>query len=163
VTANANVEFEEEIIKVDTRFGVLEVPKSKIFKFPFGIIGFESHQEYIMFVLPNKEITILQAVDSPDIAFPLVDPFVLVKGYKVELKNTWISALKVEDKDEIVVFAIATFRRGKNGLKMTLNLKAPVVVNFTKKVGAQIILEDANWPIRYEVELKKDKNVEGDK
>lgn len=135
-------------IKVNTtRFGEVEILKEKIYSFPDGIPGFPECREYC--ILDNAKNTFfkwLQSVDNPDLAFVLFDPFLIKKDYDVFVNDNDVSLLEIEDRSDVIVTVILTIPKEKPK-EMTANLKAPVVFNIRKKIGKQIILNDANQPL----------------
>jgi flagellar assembly factor FliW len=58
-----------------TRFGVLEVEEDIIIHMPEGIIGFERWNRYVVVRHDdNTSFRWLQAIDAPEVAFPILEP-----------------------------------------------------------------------------------------
>jgi flagellar assembly factor FliW len=86
----------------------------------------------------------LQAINVPDRRMFLLDPIVYVPGYRPELTDEQVEALKLTSPDEAATFVIANHRDGAT----TVNLLAPIIVNTTTDMCAQFILEGQDWSIR---------------
>lgn len=133
-----------------TRFGGIPVEESKIIHMAGPILGFEHLGRYIL-IAPDerKPLWWLQAVDDGAVAFVVADPFAVKPDYEPEISGDIARALQIEHPEQTVVLAIVTIR--KDPLKVTLNLKAPLVINPVTKRGGQVVLEDPEQPIQYEV------------
>lgn len=139
-------------IKVDTsRFGEVEILKEKIYSFPDGIPGFADCKKYC--ILDNSKNTLfkwLQSVDNPDLAFVLFDPFLIKKDYDVFVNDGDVNLLEIESNADVIVTVILTIPNEKPE-NMTANLKAPVIFNIKKKIGKQIILNEADQPLEFPI------------
>jgi flagellar assembly factor FliW len=112
------------------QFGDIEIEDEHIIHFPEGILGFEDLKNY---VLISEEETVpfkwLLSLESPDIGFPLLSPWLLELDYNPG--NDF-------DYNIHAIFVIITLEDELG--RMTANLKAPVVVDVNQKTGEQIIL-----------------------
>ena len=50
------------------------------------------------------------------------------------------------------LLAIVTLASGHSGIEKFLNLRAPLFIDARRKLGAQVVLADANYPLRYRLE-----------
>lgn len=136
-------------MRLETRFGVIEVDEKDIIHFPAGIPGFPDVKKYILLEHNEQRVFhILQGVDDPAVAFVLVDPRTFVSDYTVEVPRDEVEELQLESEDETTLFAIVTVPPG-NPRGMTANLQAPVVVNSRARIGRQLILVDSSYSIRH--------------
>lgn len=132
-----------------TRFGQLEVAENDIIIFPEGILGFGKLREYVLVERSDESLFIwLQAVKKPSVAFPLLEPQLFERSYRVELIDEDREILKLDNLKHAKVFAIITIP--SDPTKMTANLKAPVVININNRHARQVILE-ADYPIRQSI------------
>ena len=51
---------------------------------------------------------------------------------------------KAEDSERMVILTVRS-----EPVKMTANLRAPLVINKQKKLASQVILEDGQYPVHY--------------
>jgi flagellar assembly factor FliW len=129
-----------------TRFGEIEIEDAKIINFPLGIPGFTNLKRYIL--LDYKDpIRWLHAVDDPDIAFIVTEPFGLFPEYSLTIEDDVEEFLEIRDAAETVVLVILNVADNR----LNANLKAPIIVNTSKLKATQIILEDDRYSFRVPV------------
>ena len=81
-----------------------------------------------------------------DIALPVVSPRRFVSGYQVRLEPNDVDLLQLSKVEQAFVLAIVS----RNEESLTLNLRAPIVVNLDRRIGSQVITVDAQ-PMQYEL------------
>jgi len=141
---------------VTTRFGEVEIDESRIINMPDGIPGFDECKKFFIFGSEEQPIKWFQSVDKPEVALPIVNPFLFAKDYEVELSDDDVEFLKAEKPEDIAVFVVLVIPSG-DPMAMTANLKAPIVINTKEKIGRQVVLMDDRYPIRYRVFGKDEK------
>ncbi len=118
-------------------FDEIEVEDEHIVHFEEGILGFENLKEYVLIVddqtVPFKWLV---SLDSPDIGFPLLSPWLVDADYNPGNDFNF---------DAEAFFVVVTLE-DEHG-KMTANLKAPIIINIEDKTGKQIILSTDKYPI----------------
>lgn len=128
-------------------FDFIDVPEEDIINFPEGIYGFEDQTDYVLLKNPiNDWLMHLQAFDQVDPRFLLIDPFMFFDDYRPELSDSVLSNLGVKSEEMLSFFCVAVIP--DDPTKMTINLKSPVAINFNKRIGAQIILENSDYSVR---------------
>lgn len=136
---------------VETRFGVYAFDAGNSLEFASGLLGFGGRQRFGLANLPQPELAafkLLQSLEQPDLSF-IVTPLEPEAGLvaREDLEGACRSAG--------VAFADATFllmvtlRQGPNGLEMTANLRAPLVLDLQRHRGRQIVLQNPDYPIRH--------------
>ena len=130
-----------------TRFGTVSVSEEDILTFPEGMLGFSKLNEYVLIERVDDSLFLwMQAVKKPSVAFPLLEPQILEKGYKVDLAEEDRETLDLDNLSQCKAFAIITIP--SDPTKMTANLKAPIVINLKKRLAKQVILHAQDYPIR---------------
>ncbi|MCL4492059.1 MAG: flagellar assembly protein FliW [Nitrospirae bacterium] len=126
-----------------TRFGEIDIDEGKIITFPLGIPGFTELKRYVL--LDYKEpIRWLHAVDDPDVAFIVTDPFTLFPDYNLKLDDEEENFLGIKDPAYVVVLVILTASESN----LTANLKAPIVFNASNLKAAQILIDDERYSFK---------------
>ncbi len=126
-----------------TRFGEIDIDEGKIITFPLGIPGFTELKRYVL--LDYKEpIRWLHAVDDPDVAFIVTDPFTLFPDYNLKLDDDEENFLGIKDPAYVVVLVILTASESN----LTANLKAPIVFNASNLKAAQILIDDERYSFK---------------
>ncbi len=117
----------------------------KIF-FEDGLPGF-SHLQFFQLLdeEPASPFFSLQSLEDPQIGFWVVDPFAFFKDYEFTLHDQAKQVLRIEEDTPIAVLNIVTLR--ENG-QVTVNLKAPIVINLANRMAKQVILNDETYDVR---------------
>ena len=119
-----------------TRFGLVEAAPEDVIRFEYGVFGFEQHRDWV-FVPDDRHAAVawMQSVDRPDLAFAVVSPQRYVADYALKAPKCELEPLGLRDLSTAQVLAIMNNRDGA----LTLNLKAPIVVNLQERIGKQVI------------------------
>jgi len=134
------------IIKT-TRFGEIEISEDHLINFVDGIIGFPQLKRYVLIesnIIPL--IWWLQSMDAPEVAFPVAEPYFFKRDYKVVMTDADRHCLQYEVTDRLKVLNILTIPTEM--ARMTVNLKAPVVIDIQKATGTQVIMQDKTLEVR---------------
>lgn len=155
-------------MKVNTRlFGEIDVQDEKIIRLETGIIGFPDLKNFTIIFDNEKEdaastnIMWFQSLDEPQFAMPVMDPTLVRPDYNPRVEDELLSPLGELTSDNL--FVLVTIKVPKNIEGMTINLKAPIIINTDTRKGGQLIVEDdeqVRFPI-YEL-LKKAKEGAGE-
>ena len=143
---------------INTRhFNEVNVDEEKMIVFEGGIIGFPELQRFVLIHDEEKNdgaIRWLQSVDEPQFAMPVIDPLAVKADYNPQVEDEMLKRLGEFKEDDLLV--LVTITVPSDLTKMTVNLKAPFVINSTSKKACQIIVEDyeVKFPI-YDIIKKK--------
>lgn len=131
-----------------TRLGEIVVNESDIVHFSDGILGFPQYKRYAWISSVNSEssIELLQSIDDPDLTFMVTDPFLFKPNYEFDLQEEWKNKLGINQLDDITVRTIITARANN---QISVNLKAPIIVNNQNQVAAQTILDGSEYSLQY--------------
>ena len=133
-----------------TRFGELDIPDSDILSFPKGIFGFENVHRYALVEgQAPSPFQWMQAVDRPDLAFVVMDPGQLLDDYEVSLLDEDARALGWQEGVEFEVVVILGVPEDPE--QMTANLKGPIVIHRSARLGRQVIVLGNQWSPRTRV------------
>ncbi len=146
-------------MKVQTsRFGDLEIAPGDTLEFAEGLLGFGHLRHFVLLDDPNDEIFAwLQSCESPEIAFPVLEPELFAPNYKIELSKTDLEALQVTELSQARLLTIITIP--VDPTMMTANMKAPVVINPSKRMARQCVLQDNALQIRESIFAKLQQRV----
>jgi flagellar assembly factor FliW len=140
-----------------TRFGSIDIADPRIVTMEEGgILGF-SHLKTFVLLIPDekKPFWWLQSLEDGSIAFMVTDPFKVMSGYETDLSPQDVQHLDIKDVEDVAMFCIVTVNKALQ-LKITVNLRAPIVVNTKSMVARQIVLERDDYDIRYEIKALKE-------
>ena len=128
-----------------SRFGTLGIETDAIVLFPDGIIGFPQQRHWVL-LREGESQTLgwLQSINDPELALSVVTPQAYVPGYVLKFRREEIASLPWTARDEAVALAVVSL----NEEKLTINLKAPILVNLNRCIGCQLLTCD-DQPLQY--------------
>ncbi len=152
--SNENIETRagatEAVVTVETRFGPITFGPKNIVHFPQGLVGLPLSKRFGLSPIPDKrmgQFMILQSLDDFALSFlvlPLqIGPNTVTHDDAAEACAAL--AVPLEDAD---FFTVVTLRQGDQGLSVSINLRAPIIVDSKSHVARQCVLANQNYPIR---------------
>lgn len=130
-------------------FGEIEIEENKIITFKEGIPGFEDSKRYIVLYDGDESSPFrwLQAVDDGQLAFAVINPFMILGDYDVEIPEDAVGNLHIENIEDVMLLSIVVIP--EDHTKMTMNLKAPVIINQKNNCGMQVVLDTDMYSVRH--------------
>lgn len=132
--------------------GQVQVPVTSVFHFANGLHGFETHYEFALIPAAREGLFWLQSLASRDVVFLLIDPFVALPGFEVDLGLTERAQLKLDNPMDVLVFAIVTLPAGAEAAP-TANFRGPIVLNARARVASQVMSAVQGHEVRTPVDL----------
>lgn len=134
-------------------FGEVDIAEDKVIEFPNGVIGFENlHKFAIIYDIDRGEeanVSYLQSLEEPLLVFPVMNPLVVLDQYNPMIEDELLMPLGMPKEDELLVLLAMTVPSDLT--KMTVNMKAPFVINTRLRKGGQIIVENTDYQIRFPI------------
>ncbi|MBG9548638.1 flagellar assembly protein FliW [Cytobacillus firmus] len=142
-------------MNIQTKYhGETEINPENIITFADGIPSFEDEKKFILLELgEDSAYFVLQSTVTPAVAFLVTSPFTFFPDYQIELSDSAIEKLKIENKEDVAVFGILTVKEPFD--QTTINLKGPVIINSKQKLGKQIVLNEGDYHTRHELFQQK--------
>lgn len=141
-------------MKVKTRIcGEIEVKDDKVVDMVGGLIGFESLKKFVLIndddEKDKKGVMWLQSVENGDIALPTMDPSIVYSSYKPSIPEEILAGLGDFDKDEYLILVALTVP--KKIEDMSVNLKAPIIIDVDTLNACQVIIDNEDCPVKYPI------------
>ena len=133
-------------------FGEITIDDDRIITFPKGIVGFPELTEFALLHDSDKgadSIHWLQSIQEPAFAMPVMDPLRVCPDYNPEVDDEILKNLGELNPDDMLV--LVTMTVPKDVEQMTVNLKAPIIINADTRKGAQIIVENQDYEVKYKI------------
>jgi len=132
-------------------FGEIDLDENKIIQFENGIFGFENYKNYTL-LFDNEggegqDISWFQSLEEPDLAIPVISPFLVKADYNPEVEDELLKSLGQLSEENIVVLVSITVPADIQNI--SINLKAPFIINSDTRKGSQIIVENPEYEIKY--------------
>ena len=145
---------EVAMVQIHTRnFGDIEISDDKILEFPSGVPGFPDSKRYALIADPDdlenesESFYWLQSLDETDVVFCLIDLHKFLPDYDPLVDEGEIACLSPYGPEELLVYNIVVIP--ENPSEMTVNMKAPIVINPNTKTGIQTICQNEDYAVKY--------------
>lgn len=131
-------------------FGEVTISDDRLIHFPKGIVGFPELTDFAL--IHDSEqgeqggIRWMQSVQEPNFAMPVVDPLTIDENYNPEVNDDLLATIGGM-KDVLVLVTITV---PSDLTKMSVNLKAPIIINVEDKKACQLILEQ-DYPVKFAI------------
>jgi len=130
-----------------TRFDTVAIEADDILHFPAGLAGLEDCRHWVLLAdALNDALGWLQCTARPEIALAVVTPRRFVPDYQVRVARVELTPLAIQQVQDAKVLVIV----GKNERSITLNLKAPLIINLDRRLGRQIVANN-DYPVQFEL------------
>jgi flagellar assembly factor FliW len=134
-------------------FGEITVNEEKKIFFENGIIGFPDMKNYLIIYDEEKgdkgKISWLQSIEEPGFAIPVINPLFVKTDYDPIVNDELIKPLGDLNPEEMLVLVTVTIPAKMENI--TVNLKAPIVINALSQKACQIVVENEDYLVKYPI------------
>lgn len=132
-------------------FGEIEIEEKKMITFNQGIIGFPDLRDFLLVHDSDSSGAIrwLQSIQEPAFAMPVIDPLSVMPEYNPCIEDELLKPLEIENEEDVLV--LVTITVPSDLTKMSVNLKAPIVINGANRRANQIITDDEQYLVKYPI------------
>jgi len=124
-----------------------EISVSEAVTFPDGIPGFESCRRFVIMAAEGAtRLRRLHAVDGIGASFLAIDPRLVLEGYRCELSPADRRRLGATDDEPLLWLALVMM---EDSGALTVNLRAPIVINPRTMTGQQVLPHECLYPVRH--------------
>lgn len=132
---------------ISTKLGKIDYNEEDLITLTSPLLGFGELNDYL--IISNSDyfpFLWFQSVEDPSVCFILIEPEPFYKDYQPKVNKREFKVMGVSDLSELKMFCIVVIPDEPQ--KATANLRAPLIVNFDRKIAKQTVLEDDKWDIR---------------
>lgn len=132
-------------------FGDVDVDNSKKITFVNGIIGFPDLKDFLLIHEADTSGSIrwLQSIQEPAFAMPVIDPLVVMPDYNPIIEDELLNPLHIDNHEDMLVIVTITV---PSDLKlMSVNLKAPIIINGENRLANQIIIDGDEYKVKFPI------------
>ena len=134
-----------------SRFGTLDATEDEVVTLSGGLLGFPDASLFIRVPVDDAEGWLwLQSTTDRELAFLAIVPFRFFPDYDIELADTDVELLELDDVADAEVLGLVTVRHNESGgiAAVTANLLGPLVINRRTGTGRQVVLSDSHHSTR---------------
>lgn len=129
-------------------FGEVDIDENDIYTFDNGIPAFEYLRKFVVLNREdNSPFIWLQSVEEADISFIMMDVYNILPDYNPIVYEDELNKLGEIGDDDLKIYNIVVIPETVS--KMSVNLKAPVVINLKTKKGRQMIVKNEEYSVKY--------------
>jgi flagellar assembly factor FliW len=130
--------------------GPLEAPpqiSNEVVRFQHGLPGFEACRGFVLMASDAfGPLQCLKSVSGPATSFLVIDPRRVLADYRCALTEVDRRRLAVTNDATLLWLSLVTIELDGT---ITVNLRAPIVINPTQMLGHQVVPSDTVYPIRH--------------
>ena len=133
-------------------FGEIDLPEEKIVTLERGLIGLEQYKKYTILYDCEKEeanISWFQSVEEPTLALPVIKPWLVKEDYDPVVEDELLTGLGDLTEENLVI--LLTMTVPEDIKQMAVNLMAPIIINADTRKGTQIVVENADYEVKYKI------------
>ncbi len=125
----------------------MKISEEDVINIRGGLVGMPELTRFVLMDFDEKSpFHWLQSLDNSKIGFVVSDPTLFCDDYTVTLDKRVQVILEIEKSDSLVVMIVVTVKN--EGRDVTGNLLGPIVVNATKRIGCQVVLDGSDYSPR---------------
>jgi flagellar assembly factor FliW len=129
--------------------GKIEVSEDRLISIPDGLFGFEKYTKYALVDSDYEPFLWLQSCEDPNLAFLIVDPFLISSNYETDIDDDYLAKIGVTKPEDIIIMTIVTVPH--DGSAITANFQGPLVINKINRKCVQAILSDNRWSTKVDI------------
>lgn len=141
-----------EVELIATRFGEVKINRAQAITFPRGLLGMPDKFHYCITEFPSEKLRqrfkLLQSVDDFALSFitlPLdLENPIISKAHLAEVA----AELEVPLPD-LAVLLIVSVHRGVGGVRLSVNARAPVIIDASQKLAAQYVFPNEHYALQH--------------
>ena len=141
-------------MKVNTRiFGEVEVEEEKLIQFANGVVGFPELKDFALIYDEEKwtdsDVRWMQSIQEPNFAIPVIDPLSIKPDYNPVVEDELLNPVGEINPAELLV--LVTITVPTDITQMSINLRAPIIINAAAKKACQMIVEGEEYPVKFPI------------
>lgn len=127
--------------------GKIEYLEENIITLERELLGFEALKKFVLVDFKEYEpFKLFHSLEDDETGLIVVSPFEFFSEYEINLSEDLIERLQIKRPEDVMIFT--TVNLNSDIQKVTTNLRAPIVINASNKMGEQIILENLEYNIK---------------
>ena len=129
--------------------GLVDVSQERLLTIPEGLFGFENYKNFALVDSDYEPFIWLQSTDDPNLAFLIVDPFLICSSYETDIDDDSLAKIGIKNPEDIIIMTIVTVPA--DGSAITANFQGPLVINKNNRQCMQVILNDNRWSTKVNI------------
>ena len=138
-------------IVLQTRFGEMTVDPETVLQLPRGLMGFATLHDFALATLPEERygrFKVLQSIEAPEVSFIVLpyDPTdALIADPDLDAAFETLGVAR----DQGATLLIVSIRKAGEKAIVSVNLRAPVVIDLKRRTAWQYVLANPEYSVRH--------------
>ncbi len=142
---------DSNIVRIANNLGTFEYDRRLSLHFPSGMVGFPDSSEFGLANLPDSiaQFKLLQSINEQNLSFIVLPCDPASAPIDAEDLDDTAKALNIA-RENLVLLYVITIRTATptGGIIMTINQRAPVFVDISRRAARQIVLSNNKYPVQ---------------
>ena len=140
-----------EKLAIETRFGTFEFDSHNTLSVPKGLLGFTEFRDFGLANIPDSRLSrfkLLQCLNEPTLAFlvlPLGTDSDMIERGDIEKA---LEELAISETSAAVLL-IVTVRQTGEGIDLSVNLRAPLILDTERHMCWQHVMQNNRYAVRH--------------
>jgi flagellar assembly factor FliW len=138
-------------IVLQTRFGEMTVDPETVLRLPRGLMGFGTLHDYALATLPEERygrFRVLQSIEAPEVSF-VVLPYEPTDALIADADLAAAFEALGVGPNEGATLLIVSIRKAGDKAIVSVNLRAPVIVDLKRRTAWQYVLTNPEYSVRH--------------
>ena len=136
-----------ERLQIRSRFAEVDVDARDVMTFQDGLPGYEGSRQFVLLDVPDTApLKVLHAVNGDEPCFLVVDPKGVLPNYRCDITAADRLRLGATDDSVLLWLAVVMVREGG---EVSVNLRAPIVINPERMLGRQVMPNGCVYPLHH--------------
>lgn len=129
-------------------YGEFEYNEGDIVNLTKSLPGFDCLKKFALVNLKEYEpFKMLQSLEDKYVGLIVISPFDFFEEYEIDITEKMMKDLEIEDLKDVLILTTVTLNSDPK--KVTTNLRAPIIINNSNRLGEQIILDTTKYKIKH--------------
>jgi flagellar assembly factor FliW len=136
---------------IKSRFGDITVDPDKALFFPRGLLGMPDKFRFALTSFPNEKMqqfTLLQSLDDTSLSFialplDINNSIIGLSDLQTACRDLQIPA------ENLALLLIASVHRGPEQVRLSVNARAPILVDAQQRTGAQYVFQQDHYKVQH--------------
>ena len=143
-------------LTMETRFGQFTFDPDNAVTMPNGLPGFPGEQDFALASFPDARLAsfkLMQSLSDPELSF-IVAPLNVESGIIAPNDvERLLDTLSIPGADAAFLLIVTVRKDAEEGVKVSGNLRAPVVVDTRTRLAHQYVMENDDYPIQHPLDM----------
>lgn len=140
-----------DAVTIETRFGDIEFPLENAIHMPRGMLGYADFRQFGLANMPDPKLEhfkLFQCLEEPSLSFIVAPLNPSNETIEISDIESACEALSIDPAEAVVLLVVSTRQVGPN-TQITVNLRAPIILDGASQHAYQHVLLNNRYSVRH--------------